>query len=873
MTLPPGDAASSRVPDGRPSAGHGPPVPPPPSLLPPPRGSAPIQHSASRIPHFSLVTRHSSLVTSLLLLLLLPPLLWHLLARLLPFPYDPFQTGRPATFAITAADGTPLRLVLPPDTFDYRPLYRASLSDPVVQALIAVEDARFLRHRGLDPLALLRALAQNLFAGRRLSGASTLSTQVIRLLRPAPRTLPTKLREAFQATQLEQRYTKTDILTAYLRLAPFGGNIIGIDAAADRYFATTPSNLALHEAALLAGLPQSPSRSRPDRRPDRALLRRSYVLSRMAACGYITPDQAAEADAAPLALRTPPPFPSLAPHFTTYVLRHLPPSSPPPPDGRSSAGQGGPGAPPPSSSPIQHSPFSIQHSSLVTRHSSLPLPTTLSLPLQSIAENALRDHLSAPPFSSDPTLSGAVVILSATNAAILAMVGSPDYDALPAGQFNAALAPRSVGSTLKPFLYALAFDRGLAAPATLLSDSPIAFADFLPQNYSRQNAPSVTAREALLQSLNLPAIRLLQTVTPSAFHHFLTADLRLPLPHPPSYYGLALALGAPDIPLLSLANAYCALAHPAPLPPASPFPPDGRPSAGPGGAGGPPAAPTPAPPPPLGASAPPIHHSAFSIQHSPISPSSAYLISHILSGPDRPFDATGHAADVPLPSVAWKTGTSASLRDAWTIAWTPEYVVGVWIGHPSGAPSPLLVGSTAAAPLAWAIFRHIYPDNTSPPFLPPPDIQTRTYCPLSGQLATQWCPPPAIDDLAIAGRTPHTPCPLHLPGYAPSTNTPASQAQAAATPATPSLAITHPAPGSELIIPPSPPDAPPSPLPLTLTTDLPGPFYWFMDDTFLAHAPSPLLWPPTPGPHTLVVLSDTPSLPPARSPFTLLLPP
>ncbi len=860
MTLPPGDAASSRVPDGRSSAGHAPPVPPPPSLLPPPRGSAPIQHSAFSIQHSSsrFHGRFLRFFLLLALLLFLPPLLWHLLARLLSFPYDPFQAGRPATFAITAADGTPLRLVLPPDTFDYRPLYRASLSDPVVQALIAVEDARFLRHRGLDPLALLRALAQNLFAGRRLSGASTLSTQVIRLLHPAPRTLPTKLREAFQATQLEQRYTKTDILTAYLRLAPFGGNIIGIDAAADRYFATTPSDLALHEAALLAGLPQSPSRSRPDRRPDRALLRRSYVLSRMAACGYITPDQAADASSAPLALRTTPPFPSLAPHFTTYVLRHLPPSSSPSPDGRPSAGQGCPGAPPPSPSPIQHSAFSIQHSpfstshsSLVTRHSSLPLPTSLSLPFQTIAETALRNHLRSPPFASDPTLSGAVVILSATNAAILAMVGSPDYDALPAGQFNAALAPRSVGSTLKPFLYALAFDRGLAAPATLLDDSPIAFADFLPQNYSRENSPPVTAREALLQSLNLPAIRLLQAVTPSAFHHFLSADLRLPLSHPPSHYGLALALGAPDIPLLSLANAYCALAHPAPLPPATCF------------AAAPPSA---ASPPPRGSA--PIQHSAFSIQHSPISPPATYLISHILSGPERPFDATGHAADVPLPSVAWKTGTSASLRDAWTIAWTPEYVVGVWLGHPSGAPSPLLVGSTAAAPLAWAIFRHIYPDNASPPFLPPPDVQTRTYCPLSGQLATQWCPPPAIDDLAIAGRTPHTPCTLHLPAYA-------DKHPAAPSPASTNIhfAITHPAPGAELIIPPPAPGVPPSPLPLTLSTDLPGPFYWFMDDTFLAHAPSPLLWPPTPGPHTLVVLSDTPSLPPARSPFTLLLPP
>ncbi|MBQ9343828.1 MAG: penicillin-binding protein 1C [Kiritimatiellae bacterium] len=761
--------------------------------------------------------RRRRLLRLLLLLLLTPPLLvllWFLLAWLLPFPYPELPPPRPATRAILAADGTPLRLVLPPDTYDYRPLYVASTNDLVCQALMAVEDARFLRHRGIDPLAILRALFQNLLAGHRLSGASTLSTQVIRLLNPSPRTLPVKLREAFQATQLELRHSKTDILTAYLRLAPFGGNLIGIDAAADRYFATTPAALTLPEAALLAGLPQSPSRSRPDRRPDRALLRRAYVLDRMATCGYVTPDAATAAASADLHLRTTPPLPSLAPHFCDYIV-HLLAATPP----------GGASAP------------------------AAPVRTTLSLPVQRLCENALRAHLASPPLASDPSLSGAVLVLSATNGAILAMVGAPDYASPNAGQVNACLAPRAVGSTLKPFLYALAFDRGLAAPASLLSDAPLAYPDFTPQNYSRLTSPPVSCREALVQSLNLPAVRLLQRLGLPTFHRFLATSLHLPIPHPPSHYGLALALGAPAFSPLSLATAYLALAHPA----------------------APPAAATPFPAPALVTA--PAAPAAFS-------PAAAYLVSDILSGPDRSFDATGHAADVPLPTVAWKTGTSAGLRDAWALAWNPEYVVAVWIGHPSGAPSPLLVGRTAATPLAWAIFRQLYPDNRAPAFPRPPDVETRTYCPLTGFLATPYCPPPHATDLAIRHRTPHLPCPLHRPagpsapaGPAAGTNAAPADAPAAtdgSTATSPPLSILHPVSNATLLLPPPSPALDPR-IPLTVSATLPGPFYWFLDDHFLAHAPSPLLWTPTPGPHRLVVLH--PSGPAATSSFTILSPP
>lgn len=733
---------------------------------------------------------------------LLAAALWHLLAALLPFPYDPFQAGRPATFVVTADDGTALRRVLPPDGFDYRPLYRASPDDAIVQALIAVEDARFFRHGGLDPVALLRAIAQNVWAGRRISGASTLSTQVIRLLEPAPRTLPTKLREAFRATQLELRYSKEDILTAYLRLAPFGGNIVGIDAAADRYFATTPDHLALHEAALLAGLPQSPSRSRPDRRPDRALLRRSYVLQRMAECGFVTPAQADAADKQPLVLRTTPAFPSLAPHFCDYVLarRERRPDAPPAADA----------------------------------------PTTLSLPLQRIAEHALAAHLAAPPFNAQPRLSGAVVILSATNAAILAMAGSPDYASPNAGQFNACLAPRSPGSTLKPFLYAMAFDRGSLAPASRLSDAPVTFRDFAPQNYSRLSGTTATVREALVQSLNLPAIDLLRRIGVPAFHRFLADGLHLPLRRSAAHYGLGLALGAPDLALLDLAAAYRTLAAPGPfLAPAA----------------------TPAD---IAANA----ADAAANPNAPVSPAAAYLVSDILSGPDRPFDATGHAADVPLPAVAWKTGTSASLRDAWTFAWSPQYVVGVWIGDPSGAPSPLLVGRSAAAPLAWSIFRQIHPDNDAPPFVAPPDVETRTYCPLSGCLATPACPPPLVPDLAIRRRTRLVPCPLHGPDSAARRD--ARNADNEPSPASDDLAITQPAHGSTLLIPPPSPAIDPS-VAFSVRSSRPGRLYWFLDDRLLAFAPSPFRWAPVPGEHVLVVVH--PDGPSASASFTVLPPP
>jgi len=595
--------------------------------------------------------------------------------RWVPFP-DAALDRLPIAVVLADRHGEPLRVRLGTGDMDCRPGYRPEPEHWIARAIVAAEDQRFWTHGGIDPLALARAVSQNLWFGRRVSGASTLSTQVIRMTEPRRRTLWTKAVEAFRALQLERRRTKREILAHYLDRAPFGGNLVGIEAAARRYFGKGAAQLSLAEAALLAGLPQSPSRLRPDRHFERAKERQAYVLDRMEACGEITPAERAAAWAQPLTVRAGR-YPFRAPHFCEQV------GVPAAPDG------GG------------------------------AVRTTLDAGWQRTAEGILRRHL-----AERTAAGGAVVVLDVATGGIRALVGSPDYRDPRAGQVNGALAPRAAGSTLKPFAYALAFDRGLATPATMLQDVPMKFRDFVPQNFSRDFRGRVTAREALVTSLNLPAIDLVRRVGPERFHAVLRQLGFGTLERSPDHYGLGLVLGGAEVRLLDLANAYACLAR--------------------------------------GGEWAPVRfvEDAAPLNGTPVfSPAACWLVADILSGEERALDATGHAADVRLPPVAWKTGTSAGLRDAWTVAWNPEVVVGVWVGNPDGSGSDELVGRLAATPIAWDVFRRLYPDNEGPAFARPADVVPRTVCRESGCAPGASCPHRA-SDWSIARVSRFDPCPL-----------------------------------------------------------------------------------------------------------------
>jgi penicillin-binding protein 1C len=684
--------------------------------------------------------------------------------RWVPFPEHRFETWQ-ASAVLTDRAGNPLRIWLGPDDLDCRPYYKPSASDWIVQALIAAEDQRFWSHPGVDVLAILRAVGQNASQGRVVSGASTLSTQVIRLVEPRSRTLWTKGIEAFRALQLERRHDKMYILAQYLNRAPFGGNIVGIEAAAWRYFSKRPQDLSLAEAALLAGVPQSPSRGRPDRYPERAKQRLTYVLQRMEALGMITTDQHDVALAQRLDVRSPR-YPFTAPHFADWI------------------GAG------------------------VRADGLAPVRTTLDAKLQQLAEDTLQRGLAGGRVGG-----GAIVILDTQSGAVRAMVGSPSFTGLPAGQVNAALAPRAAGSTLKPFAYALGMDSGWLTPMTVLSDVPTRFRDYEPRNFDPTFRGRVTARDALVLSLNLPSIEVARRVGQDRFHHTLQQLGLDTVSEPSAHYGIGLVLGNAEVRLLDLANAYACLAR--------------------------------------GGEWRPVQY----VQDAPrasgrriFSEAACWMVAEMLSGAERAMDATGHTADTPLSRVAWKTGTSAGLRDAWTVAYNPEYVVGVWIGNPDGSPADELVGRQAATPLAWSVFRALYPDNQGPWYVRPPDVVSRFVCAETGRPRRGGEGEGLVQDWAIAQVTRHTPMPTRL-----NLTTAPSRERTSGR-----LRITVPAPESTYRL-LAGMEAHVQQIPLTATAEPHGDLlFWFVNDRLMGQtrAGEPLIWPLETGEH-LIVCANT----------------
>jgi penicillin-binding protein 1C len=606
--------------------------------------------------------------------LLLALALW----QVFPFPVERLRQF-PGGQVLVDQAGEPLRVTLGPGDVDCRPFYGVREGDWIAAALVAAEDQRFHQHPGLDPFALARAAFQNVTTGRRISGASTLSTQVIRLLDQRPRTWWSKLVEAGRALQMERCLSKPELLAQYLNRAPFGGNLVGIEAASRRYFGKDAHALSLSEAALLAGLPQSPSRLRPDRHPARARARQRYVLDRMVACGFITDTQRREAVAQRVAVRAVD-YPMRAPHFAEVALAQLGPAAP-----------------------------GVQR-------------TTLDPTWQAAAESALRRHVAG--LRDHGVSGGAVVVIDVARGAVCALAGSPDYFAPGAGQVNAALAPRSAGSTLKPFIYALALDGGLITPGRVLPDVPMNFADYRPENFDRTFRGLVPAREALVLSLNLPLVELTRQMGVPRLHAAFRELGLGTLGQPSAHYGLGLAVGNAEVRLLDLANAYATLARGGEMRSLR------------------------------------VLEGAAEAARRICSPDAAWLVADALSDAERTTESTGHRGDVRLPRVAWKTGTSTGLRDAWTVAYNPDYVVAVWLGNPDGQASPALVGGPAAAPVAWELFRWRYPAGEGPWFARPAGVQRRATCAVSGCVPGPHCGAP-VDDWCLAGTSSPRPCEVH----------------------------------------------------------------------------------------------------------------
>ncbi len=642
-------------------------------------------------------------------LLFLPGI--YLIAYLLPPPELHFPVA-PSNL-ILDRNGRLLYEWTDPQGAQMRPVALADIAPACIQATIATEDARFYAHWGVDPIAIFRSVYHHVVHGTPLTGASTLTQQLIRIAVLSPeeryeRTLRRKMKEAWLAFRLERHLSKDDILTLYLNHAYYGHFAVGIEAAAHAYFDTSARNLDIAQCAMLAGLPQAPAVWDPTVHPQQAQQRQRLVLRRMYAEGMISEEEYTRSLAEPLAFAATP-FPIQAPHFVMMVQNQL----------------------------------EEQFGEAAIRTGGWVITTTLDLDLQRQAEHMVNAHLyrlnhdpHAPP--ERRVTSAGVVVLDVDTGDVLALVGSPNYfDRTNAGAVNTTLALRQPGSAIKPIVYAAAFDPALPhpwAPPTLVLDGPTQFADthqrYVPQNYDLKWHGIVTVREALAASYNVPAVKALDYV---GLRRFLALCRDMGLhslaehPHP----GLSLALGAGEVTLLDLTNAYAVFAR--------------------GGIYVPPRF-------ILSVSRHAPHKPFLTAYHGNRDPNSrpvldarvAYLITDILS--DRYARIPTFGLNTPLElerPAAVKTGTTTDWRDAWTLGYTPQRVTGVWVGNWDGTPMIHLSGLTGAAPIWHAVMNAAHKGMPIQPFAPPPGIQQIRVCPHPPSQNTRCAHP--FEDIVIAG--------------------------------------------------------------------------------------------------------------------------
>ena len=486
-----------------------------------------------------------------------------------------------------------------------------------LRMLIAYEDQRFYDHGGVDPWALGRAAKQFISNGRIVSGASTLSMQVARLIEPREgRSLSAKLLQLARAIQIERRLSKEEILDLYLTHAPYGGNLEGVRAASLAYFGREPRRLTAAEAALLVALPQLPERRRPDRNLKAAEAARKRVLDRVAVAEAVGDGEAERAEGVAVPPRRMQ-LPALAAHVAEAALRKEPD---------------------------------------VLKHQ-----TTLKKQVQQGLEAVAR----AAAIKLGPKLSLAMVMADAQTGAIIGEVGSADYfDASRSGWIDMTRVNRSPGSTLKPFIYGLAFEQGLVSQETIIEDRPADFFGYRPRNFDMSYQGDVTVREALQLSLNVPAVKLLDAVGPSRLLvRFRRAEVRPALP-PNETPGLAIGLGGVGMTLKDLVQLYTALAN------------RGQPARLGDGVTGEPG----------------------KLDGEPLlEPVAVWNVADILSGVIPP-------AGAPQRGIAYKTGTSYGYRDAWSVGYDGRYVLGVWVGRPDNSAVPGLTGYGTAAPILFEGF-------------------------------------------------------------------------------------------------------------------------------------------------------------------------
>src|SRR5262245_29498021 len=556
----------------------------------------------------------------LVLLLMLQALDWC-------FPLPVPGRDSPYAMIVVARDGTPLRAFPGEDHVWRHQVSLNEVSPLYLDALVTYEDRMFRWHPGVNPLALLRAGWQWMRHGHIVSGGSTITMQVARMISPTHRTITGKLIQIARAFQIERHYSKNEILTLYINYAPMGGVLEGVEAASRAYLGKSSNRLTHAEAALLTVLPQLPSRLRPDRYPQRAQLARDKVLRRMT--GRWAKASIEDALTEPVYAQTVR-APMLAPLLAERLKRDA--------SGR-------------------------------TR-----IDTTIEPAIQATVETLLLDRARVLP----PRVSIAALVMDNTSLAVLAYAGSADFsDKDRFSDVDMARAARSPGSALKPFLYAFAMDEGLIHSESLLADVPQSFSGYEPGNFQQSFHGPVSVSEALVKSLNVPAVQVLEQLGASRFVAMLRrGGLKLEFPKG-AEPNLSVILGGAGTTLENLVGAYSALAR-------------------------------------KGLSAVPRFVPEAPLEERRMmSEGAAFIVRDILEtgGPvGRVLEGRG-----PYRGFAWKTGTSFGFRDAWAVGVSDRYTIGVWVGRPDGTPNPGFFGANVAAPLLTDIFTAL-PDalNTAP---------------------------------------------------------------------------------------------------------------------------------------------------------------
>ena len=495
-----------------------------------------------------------------------------------------------------------------------------SIDPDFIEALLAYEDSRFYSHAGVDPLALVRASRDSLLAGRIVSGGSTITMQLARLLEPRERTLAAKAFQMLRALQLELRYSKQEILEAYLTLAPYGGNLEGVRSASWAYFGREPDDLAIEEIALLLALPQSPEARRPDLRPETARQARGQVLDRLAVVGLARSGAAADAAHDPVPGRQA--FPANAWHAAADLRQARPEAS--------------------------------------------DIVSTLDIALQRM----LQDELSLVASETPEAVQFAALLVETDTRSVRALAGSASRSR-PGGWIDLTDRPRSPGSTLKPFIYGMAFDDGLAAGGTRIADLPRRFSGYQPDNFDRRFRGDVTIAEALQHSLNVPAVTALDGVGARRFNAVLGfAGAQPQRPRSAGQdSGLAVALGGAGLTVRQIAVLYAALGDGGAARSLRWFEDETRPGAA----------------------------------HPVVTGESAAEILEILRRAPHPGGRMPAALAHNAPDIAFKTGTSYGFRDAWAAGVVGDYTLVVWTGRADGAPREGVTGREGALPLLFRL--------------------------------------------------------------------------------------------------------------------------------------------------------------------------